>query len=225
VWLWHAGRPKRQFPSLSGERDVSVAIVGGGMTGALVAHAFASAGVSTALLEASFLGRGSPAASSALLLQEPDLELTALARRYGLKASRRIWQMSQESVLGLVALLTRLRIECDLQTRDASTTRPMMRRPSGCVEKGRSAHKRGVPPSGLLEQISEGLTGISGRGAIRTEGSAQFDPYRACLAGSRWAVGGNGMTLGFLAARLLLERWQRATTDDHAFFEFGRTRQ
>ena len=68
------------------------------MTGALVAHAFASAGISTILLEASDVGRGSTAASSALLLQEPDLELMELANRYGLRASRRIWQMSHDSV-------------------------------------------------------------------------------------------------------------------------------
>jgi glycine/D-amino acid oxidase-like deaminating enzyme len=36
--------------------------------------------------------------------------------------------------------------------------------------------------------------------------------------------GGNGMTFGVLAARLLLERWQRKVTRDHALFEFGRTR-
>jgi hypothetical protein len=39
------------------------------MTGALVVHAFASAGVSTTLLEASMVGEGSTTASSALLLQ------------------------------------------------------------------------------------------------------------------------------------------------------------
>jgi glycine/D-amino acid oxidase-like deaminating enzyme len=37
--------------------------------------------------------------------------------------------------------------------------------------------------------------------------------------------GGNGMTFGFLAARLLLERWQRAVSRDRALFEFGRIRR
>jgi glycine/D-amino acid oxidase-like deaminating enzyme len=37
--------------------------------------------------------------------------------------------------------------------------------------------------------------------------------------------GGNGMTFGLLAARLLLERWQGKVTRDHALFEFGRTRR
>ena len=69
--------------------------------------------------KARVVGRGSTAASSALLLQEPDLELTELAKRYGLATSRRIWEMSHESVHQLVALLQRLRIACDLKNSDA----------------------------------------------------------------------------------------------------------
>jgi glycine/D-amino acid oxidase-like deaminating enzyme len=34
--------------------------------------------------------------------------------------------------------------------------------------------------------------------------------------------GGNGMTFGFLAARLLLEQWQGGKTRDHALFAFDR---
>ena len=37
--------------------------------------------------------------------------------------------------------------------------------------------------------------------------------------------GGNGMTFGFLAARLLLERWQGLKSRDHALFEFARLRK
>jgi glycine/D-amino acid oxidase-like deaminating enzyme len=37
--------------------------------------------------------------------------------------------------------------------------------------------------------------------------------------------GGNGMTFGFLAARLLLERWQGTSARDQALFEFGRVRR
>jgi glycine/D-amino acid oxidase-like deaminating enzyme len=37
--------------------------------------------------------------------------------------------------------------------------------------------------------------------------------------------GGNGMTFGFLAARLLLERWQGVRSQDHALFVFNRLRR
>jgi glycine/D-amino acid oxidase-like deaminating enzyme len=36
--------------------------------------------------------------------------------------------------------------------------------------------------------------------------------------------GGNGMTFGFLAARLLLEHWQSSGSSDHRLFGFGRHR-
>jgi hypothetical protein len=39
--------------------------------------------------------------------------------------------------------------------------------------------------------------------------------------GSHWAT---AATPGFLAARLLLERWQGLKSRDHALFEFGRLR-
>ena len=38
LWLDGDARPSRRYPSLSGKHQASVAIVGGGMTGALVAR-------------------------------------------------------------------------------------------------------------------------------------------------------------------------------------------
>jgi len=74
---------------------------------------YAAAGISTTVLEGALVGRGSTAASSALLLKEPDRELTQLTKRYGARASRRIWELSHQSVDQLVALLQRRRIRCD----------------------------------------------------------------------------------------------------------------
>src|ERR1700722_4509036 len=118
-WIRDATSHIQRSPSLAGNHATRVAIVGGGMTGALVAHAFASAGIATTVLEAERVGRGSTAASSALLLQEPDLELRELADRYGIRTSRRMWQMSRDSLHALVTLLRRLRIACDLKQCDA----------------------------------------------------------------------------------------------------------
>src|SRR5687768_16419024 len=84
VWLEGRGvRPARRYPALRGERAAELIVVCGGVTGAAVAAAFARAGVEVVLLEADRIGRGSTAASTALLLREPDLDMAALARRYG----------------------------------------------------------------------------------------------------------------------------------------------
>ncbi len=187
-WLRQADRPTRRYPTLSGALAADVAIVGGGITGALVAHAFASAGISSVLLEGSLVGRGSTAASSALLLQEPDLELTQLIRRYGVRRAKRIWQLSHESVQQLVALLTELRIGCDLRRCDAvyytTAAESVDRLRRECALRAR----HGFPAKWLGPLALRRLTGISGYGAIRTRGSARFDPYRACVGVVRAAA-------------------------------------
>jgi glycine/D-amino acid oxidase-like deaminating enzyme len=188
LWLHHGARRKRRYPSLSGKHEADVAIVGGGMTGALVAHAFESAGISTILLEASDVGKGSTAASSALLLQEPDLELMELANRYGMRASRRIWQMSRESVQALIALLRRLRVGCEVKRCDAIYYAIDAQACARLRSEYELRDRCGFEATWLEPGALRRTTGISGRGAIRTRGSAQFDPYRACLGVLRAAV-------------------------------------
>ena len=188
VWLRHAAKRTVRYSSLSGHHETSVAIVGGGITGALIAHAFASTGIDATVLEAGVVARGSTAASSALLLQEPDLELHQLEERYGARSSRRIWQLSQESARGLVALFKRLHIRCDLTNRDtvyyatSSEAVERLRREFRC--RSRSGFASDWLGPGDLRR----LTGIAGHGAIRTHGAAQFDPYRACVGLFRAAV-------------------------------------
>lgn len=179
--IWTPSASRSRYEPLSGKRETTVAVVGGGITGALVAHAFASAGIAVALVEAGLVGRGSTVASAALLLHEPDLELTQLAERYGSRASRRIWRLSQESVAHLTALLRRLKIRCGLRTRGSvyyAASDDAVRR---LEREYRARQRAGFNAEWLSPGRLRQLTGIAGRGAILTRGSAQFDPYRACL--------------------------------------------
>lgn len=186
--VWLPGTAQRRYDMLAGSHDTTVAIVGGGMTGALVAHAFASAGISTTLLEGTLVARGSTAASSALLLKEPDLELTKLVMRYGSRQSRRIWELSRQSVDQLVALLTRLRVRCDLQSADAiyyATTAEAAQR---LRAEGRLRRRCGFEAEWLDPGPLRHVTGIAAHGAIRSTHNARFDPYRACVGIVRHAA-------------------------------------
>lgn len=71
------------FPALQADHRCDVAIVGGGITGALVADRLAAEGFDVAVLEQRDIGWGSTAASTALLQYEIDTHLVDLARRYG----------------------------------------------------------------------------------------------------------------------------------------------
>jgi glycine/D-amino acid oxidase-like deaminating enzyme len=180
VWMQKVQARTERYNHLAGTHTTRVAIVGGGITGALIAHAFASTGIDTVVLEAGLVGQGSTAASSALLLQEPDLELTKLASRYGTRTGRRVWEMGAESVRALVRLLRRLKVTCDLEQLDAI----YYATDAIAVARLRTEYdlrqRCGFDATWLGPGALRDATGIPGRGAIRTQGSAQFDPYRAC---------------------------------------------
>ncbi len=71
------------FPPLRQDHHCDVAVVGGGITGALIAHELATHGHSVCVLEQRDVGWGSTAASTALLQYEIDTHMTELAKQYG----------------------------------------------------------------------------------------------------------------------------------------------
>jgi len=184
VPLWLNQTPvhrRRTYPTLRGTIQADVAVIGGGMTGAGIAHAFAEAGVRVALRESNLIARGSTAASTALLMQETDEEFTALEQRYGGPRAERLWQLGRMGVRELVATLRRLRIDCDLATRDGLYFTTTRSRVEALFLEYRRRCAAGFAATWLDESALFAATGIVGKGAIRTPGNAQLDPYRASV--------------------------------------------
>ena len=180
VWLDREKQRVRQtYPSLRCNLDVDVAVVGGGMTGAAVAAAFTEAGAQVAVLEAALVGLGSTAASTALLLREPDMSLTDLGRRYGTNTARRICQLSAQASRDCIDTIRRHHVACDLTEQDTiyfTIARQTVRALRADYEKRR----RGGFASEWLTSRSLRQTGIAGEAAIRTRGNAQFNPFAGC---------------------------------------------
>ncbi len=188
LWLEANHRPKAtRYPTLRGHHETEVAIVGGGMTGSMIAARFAEANVDVIVVEGERAGLGSTAASTALLLQEPDYDLTTLVHKYGTPRARRIWQIGHETTQEFIATIRRLRIACDLQPRDSiyytlsEAQARMLRR------EWRRRRKAGFDGEWLDATALHRQTGIQGAAAIRTSGNALLHPLLAChglLAGA-----------------------------------------
>jgi glycine/D-amino acid oxidase-like deaminating enzyme len=179
IWLGRTNPPVR-YPTLSGHHETEVAIVGGGMTGAMVAEAFTRHGVSVALVEAARVGHGSTAASTALLLQEPDYDLGALSERYGRRTATRVWRLGQAAARDFIETIRRLKIKCDLVERDSLYYTLDEERARTLQRELRIRHKVGLAGTWLDAAALRRASGIRGAGAIRTTGNAQLNPLRAC---------------------------------------------
>src|SRR5665213_977899 len=123
LWLDRPGATDApRYPGLRSDHDadaVDVVIVGGGITGAAGAWKLASSGIRVAVLEARRVGRGTTAASTALLMQEPDEDFGALRERYGAADTQRIWQRCLRAKDDLIRTLKTLDVPCDLVSRDS----------------------------------------------------------------------------------------------------------
>ena len=81
-WTVRNGLP-HQFPPLRADLRCDVAVIGGGISGALIADEFAGHGHDVAVFDGRDVGWGSTAASTAMLQYEIDTPMTDLAKRYG----------------------------------------------------------------------------------------------------------------------------------------------
>jgi glycine/D-amino acid oxidase-like deaminating enzyme len=183
VWLPpRVAQRARRYPPLTGIQRADVVIVGGGITGAITALRFAEAGVETILVEADRIGQGSTAASSALLLQEPDARLTALAERAGTATARRIWRLSHDAAHELIALLDGLAGRTGLTRRATVYYTTNLDEVAPLHAECLARRRAGFAATWLSAGALRVETGIPGRAGIRTEGNAHCDPFQACAA-------------------------------------------
>lgn len=94
----------RPFPQLQRDLRCDVAVVGGGITGALIADHLSDRGFDVAVVEKRDIGWGSTAASTALIQYEIDTHLTDLAKRYGEVAAVLAYRACVAAITDLHAL-------------------------------------------------------------------------------------------------------------------------
>jgi glycine/D-amino acid oxidase-like deaminating enzyme len=176
-WVFRDG-VLAEHPSLQDSERSEVAVVGGGITGALVAYHLAKAGVDTVLLDKRAVAMGSTAASTSLLQYALDLELAALVRRVGEAHAVRAYQLNAAAIDALEALLPDLGDRCGFRRRcslyvasAASHTRRLDRE---------AALRRVFGLSALFLSPTEALKAFpfARHGAIYSECDAEVDAYR-----------------------------------------------
>ena len=85
------------YPSLHTDESADVAVLGAGITGALVAYRLTQAGANVVVLDKRDVASGSTAATTGLLQYETDTSLEQLAASIGLEAGVRVYRIGSRS--------------------------------------------------------------------------------------------------------------------------------
>ena len=117
--IWEHDLPEPIGGVLAHDIHCDVLIVGGGVSGALLAEALSTRNLSIALLERRGIARGSTAASTALVEWEIDTPLVELGQQIGETTAARAWLRSARSVQDLAAKIQKLGIACDYRARES----------------------------------------------------------------------------------------------------------
>lgn len=103
------------YPSLREDVKCDCVVVGGGITGALVAYHLVEAGVDTVLVDKRDIGTGSTSGSTGLLQYEVDVPLRQLVRQVGAKHANRSYLLCRDAIDQLADLARRLKIRCGFE--------------------------------------------------------------------------------------------------------------
>ena len=165
------------FPPLRAALRCDVAVIGGGITGALIADELAAHGHDVAVIDQRDIGWGSTAASTALLQYEIDVHMVDLAKRHGEDDAVLAYRACAEAIDLLAAKAAEVR---DVEfARNRSLYYASKRRHRGDLEAEFALRRRhGFDVTWLDAGQVERDYGFAAPCAILSAKAARIDPYR-----------------------------------------------
>jgi glycine/D-amino acid oxidase-like deaminating enzyme len=167
----------RDFPPLRTDAVADVAIIGGGITAALIADELVEHGHSVVVIEQRDIGWGSTAASTALLQYEIDTHMTELAQRYGLDDAWLAYGQCARSLELLQGVADGLD-DTDFQWQDSLYYASRPRDRASLLAEFKLRHQHGLEVEWLEADALLVRYGIRAPGAILSHQAARVDPYR-----------------------------------------------
>ncbi len=175
VWLRRGGARVHALP-LARNIRADIAIVGAGVTGALVADALLSTGKSIVVLDRRGPGKGSTAASTALLQFELDQPLTHLTRKIGRARAARAYWRSAAAVDYLRGRIADLGLRCGFQDRLSVYLPGNVLDLAGLRREAEQRARIGLRSRFIDRDLLRAFTTIEKPGAILSSGAGEVDP-------------------------------------------------
>lgn len=179
----------QDFPSLQNSTKTDVAIIGAGISGALVADALCKRGFDVVILDKRHSGYGSTAASTALIQYEIDVPLSDLIKKVGTDTAVRSYQLCLKAIDDLDKLCKKYPNQSDFKKKPSFQYTSFKSHLKKHQEELALRQLHGISKTQWLgpSEIKEKF-GFKKLGGILSNDGAQLDPFKLThnLIKSHW---------------------------------------
>ncbi len=166
------------YPSLQHNIDTQVAVIGGGITGALVSHALIEKGYKVILLDKRDIAQGSSSATTSMLQYEIDVPLVELAGMIGEEGAVACYKAGIDAIKDLENLIKADQIDCGFQPKESLYIAHSRLAGKQLYQEFEMRDKHGLGVQWLdAKQVRERY-GLKSFGAILSRSGASVDAYK-----------------------------------------------
>lgn len=174
--LWGRNAIRPEWRPIEQSIAADVAVIGGGITGALIAEHLTARGFSVVIVDRQEPDFGSTAASTAMLQWEIDSTLSELETWYGFERAAGIYRRSAAAVAGLAKLIAANGIACGFRPRNTLYLAANQEGARDLQAERQLRRRAGLPGVYLEHPDLFTQFELDRDGAIYSPGSAEADP-------------------------------------------------
>ncbi|MDF2593515.1 MAG: dependent oxidoreductase [Clostridia bacterium] len=174
---WMASTPTTDYPKLTEDIKVDVAIVGGGMSGISCAYMLAKEGVKVAILEADRILQGTTGHTTAKITSQHGLIYNKIKNKMSMEFAKQYADANESAIRLIEKIQNELHIDCDFIQQPSYVFTRQDQYIQEIKDEVEAASKLGIKAS-YIEEIP---FDIPIKAAVRFENQAQFHPRKYLL--------------------------------------------
>jgi len=170
------------YPPLRTNETADVAILGAGISGAILAERLSREGLDVVVLDKREAGAGSTSASTALLQYEIDQPLGELSRQIGRADAERAYRLCHDSIDAIESLAKRVGANCGFRRKKSVYLASRKSHQRMLAEECRKRQEMGIAVELLDAEDIRARFSFDRPAALVSEQAAELDCHRFCHA-------------------------------------------